>query len=226
MADSRNSRIMVIPDLHLPYAHPDLVRFLGELKRRCRPTRVILLGDEVDNHAISFHPSDPDLRSSGDELEAAISGLQPLYQLFPHADVMESNHGSLAYRKSLYHGLSRRYMRSYREVLKAPSGWRWHASLTLTSGSSRIFFHHGIAKDVMKVVNRRGINVVQGHFHSEYGIWYSGNPDRDLWGMSAGCLIDPASSAFSYNANQLERPILGAGCIVDGHPSLYKLGAL
>jgi predicted phosphodiesterase len=218
-----NDRILVIPDMHHPYAHPGTVDFLADVRRKYKPTRVIILGDEVDGHALSFHPKDPDLCSGGDELHFAVEHLRPIYKMFPKADILESNHGSLMIRRAVDAGISRKYIRTYRDVLDAPTGWHWHPSLILTSGERRVFFHHGIAKDVMRVVNRRGINVVQGHFHTEFGVWYSGNPGGDLWGMSAGCLIDTASHAFLYNATHLERPVLGCGMIIDGFPLVAKM---
>ncbi|WP_206696334.1 hypothetical protein, partial [Streptococcus pseudopneumoniae] len=75
------------------------------------------VGDEVDKHALSFHDSDPDLMSAGDELKAAIKCLPPLYKLFPKMALVDSNHGSMVYRKGLHHGIPRKYIRAYGEVL-------------------------------------------------------------------------------------------------------------
>lgn len=219
----RNSRILVVPDLHMPYGHQDTVPFLKALKAHVKPTRVILLGDEVDKHALSFHDSDPDLSSAGDELKAAVARLKPLYALFPEADVLESNHGSLVYRRALHHGIPRTYLRHYREVLEAPTGWHWHPQLTVTSGKQRIFFTHGMIKNGKILAERRGLSTVQGHFHTEFYIQYSGNPEMDVFSMSCGCLIDGRSLAFAYNSLQISRPILGAGSIIEGVPKLYKM---
>lgn len=49
-----NSRILVIPDLHMPYMHMDSLDFLNKLKHTLNPTRVICLGDELDYHAMQF----------------------------------------------------------------------------------------------------------------------------------------------------------------------------
>jgi hypothetical protein len=213
-----NDVIHVIPDLHEPFGHKDTVPFLTAVKAKYAPTRVVLLGDEADKQALKFHPRDPDLPSSGDELEQTLVRLAPLYKLYPKADVLESNHTSLAYRQAYANGISKKYLKSYREVLQAPAGWKWHQELVVTSGGVRIYFHHGLRKDIIKVVNRKGMCVVQGHFHSEFGVRYVGNGDKAFWGFSAGCLIDIKSPAFRYNVNDLERPILGNGIIVNGVP--------
>jgi hypothetical protein len=102
---NKNARILVISDMHHPYSHPDTTAFLAAIKKEYEPTRVICIGDEVDHHAMSFHDSDPDLYSAGDELKASIKALKPLYTLFPVMDLVDSNHGSMAYRKGKHHGV-------------------------------------------------------------------------------------------------------------------------
>jgi len=97
----KNERILVISDLHFPFSHPDTITFLGAVKDKYKPDRVISIGDEIDAHAMSFHTHDPDLLSPSSELELAKKYLSVLYRLFPNVDVMESNHGSLITRAFL-----------------------------------------------------------------------------------------------------------------------------
>ena len=100
-----NTRILFISDMHIPYNHPKLLPFLEGLKTRYEPTRVVCLGDETDKHALSFHDSDPDLPSAGDELRRALPIIAEVHKLFPVMDVIDSNHGSMIYRKAKHHGL-------------------------------------------------------------------------------------------------------------------------
>src|ERR1700749_1207382 len=93
--------ILVLSDMHHPYAHPDTVPFLKAVKAKYKPDTVVCIGDEADFHDSSFHDSDPDLDSAGVELEKAIKGLAPIYKLFPKVTVIESNHGSMVMRKAL-----------------------------------------------------------------------------------------------------------------------------
>lgn len=221
---NENRRILIISDLHAPYLHPDTVAFLRAVKKKYNPTRVIFTGDEVDHHAMSFHDSDPDLLSAGDELEAAIDALQPLYKLFPKADVLESNHGSMAYRKGKHHGIARKYLRDYGDVLDAPSKWRWHKDLIIkVPGGNQVYFHHGLSKDIMKVVAQRGMCVVQGHYHTEFKIGYLGNPNHLLWGLQVGCSIDGPSLAFAYDNVNLGRPVIGHAIVIEGQPRLLPM---
>lgn len=219
-----NKRILVISDLHCPYQHKDTVRFLKAIKNKYRPTRVILSGDEVDNHAISFHDSDPDLPSAGDELQRAIKALKPIYELFPVAQVLESNHGSLVIRKALANGLSRKFFRTPGEILEAPKGWTWHFDITLTLPTGfPCYFHHSKGANVKKNSQAMGSSFVMGHHHESFDIQYWGNPHALLFGMTVGCLVDDKALAMAYNKNNLKRPVIGCGVIINGIAQLIPM---
>lgn len=218
------SRVLCISDMHMPFQHPDTIAFLTAVKAKYKPTHVICLGDEVDNHNLSFHDSDPDLPGASDELQQAIKQLRPLYKLFPRMDLIDSNHGSMVYRKGKHHGIPRKYLRDYGEVLEAPATWKWHMDLLIKLPTGQyVYFHHGLVKDVMKAVQQRGVCVVQGHYHTEFRIGYIGNPAHLLWGMNVGCSIDNKALAFAYDRTNLGRPVIGHGIIIDGQPKLLPM---
>jgi predicted phosphodiesterase len=215
--------VLCISDTHCPYQHPDTVAFLKAVAKKYRPDLVVHLGDEVDAHAMSFHDSDPDLPSAGDELKQAIKALKPLYKLFPKMLLLDSNHGSMVYRKGKHHGISAKYLREYGDVLEAPKGWRWCLDLTINAGGKPVYFHHGKESNVLAVSQKMGYSVVQGHYHNEYGIRYWGNPSGLRWGMQIGCSIDDESMAFAYNKITTKRPIIGHAIILEGLPKLLPM---
>lgn len=219
-----NSSILFISDMHAPYQHPDTLDFLEYLKSKYSPSRVVLLGDEVDYHALSFHDSDPDLDSAGPELEKAKEFIQQVYELFPKADVVDSNHGSLGYRKAKHHGMPRALIKSYNEVLGIGDGWKWSHDLTITlpNGQS-LYVHHGKNADALKVAQAMGMNFIQGHHHERFAIQYYSTPGNLLWGVNSGCLIDRKSLAFAYNNNNLKRPVIGTSLVIDSHPILEAM---
>lgn len=219
-----NRCILVISDLHAPYNHPDTVAFLKAIKKKYKPTRVVLSGDEIDFHAISFHEHDPNLDSPSKELEKAIDALRPLYKLFPKAEVLESNHGSLVIRKAITHGLPREVFKSPREILKAPKGWSWHFDIiTKLPDGTPCYFHHSKGADVKKNSQAMGASFVMGHHHESFEIRYWGNPSALLFGMTVGCLVDPHSLAMAYSKNNLRRPVIGVGMIIDSKPILIPM---
>ncbi len=218
-----NKSILVISDLHCPYEHRDTVKFLKAIKKKYKPTRVILSGDEADFAGISFHDHDPDLDAPGKELDKAIKALQPIYKLFPKAEVLESNHGSLVLRKALAHGLSRQYFKSPGEILKAPKGWTWHFELTvkLPDGSS-CYFHHSKGKP-LKTGQLYGMSHVCGHLHESFDIQYWSTPKSLNFAVTVGCLVDKKSLAMAYSKNNQKRPIIGVALIIDSHPVLVPM---
>lgn len=218
-------RGLIISDLHAPSQHQDLLKFLTALKRKYRPDLVLLTGDEKDHHADSFHDHDPDLPSSGDEHDHAVAALKPIYRLFPVAEVLESNHGSLPERKALAHGLSKKYIKSPGERLGAPKGWTWHRQLLLKSGDQEILFIHGHRRSAndMLLAKVRGKSLVQGHHHSKYSIQYFDTGAGLKWAMTTGCMVNPLSAAFDYGLDDVSKQILGCALIVDGVPRLLPM---
>ena len=219
-----NSRILLISDMHIPYHHKDTVAFLAHLKKKYNPTRVICLGDEVDSHALSYHDSDPDLMSAGDELKAALPVVKQVEDLFPVLDVLDSNHGSLIWRKAKTHGIPKQYIRSYNEILGVGEGWVWHNDMTITlPDGNKCYLHHGKSNNVTRVSQTMGMCTVQGHFHEILKVDYWGNPNGLFWALQSACLIDDESYAFSYNNVNLKRPVIGTTLIIDSHPVLEPM---
>lgn len=221
---SLNARILVISDLHFPYENPKTFEFLQMLKDKYNPTRVIQLGDECDFHTTSFHDSDPDLYGPAHELIKAQEKIKRLEDMFPVIDLLDSNHGSLVYRKAKHHGIPAHCIKSYNEMLGVGDGWKWHNDLLITlPNGKKVYFCHGRSGDGLKLSKNMACNVVQGHFHSKFNISYWSNPENLFWSMQAGCLVDNNSLAMAYNKLTLDRPIIGCGVIINGVPVLEAM---
>ena len=215
--------ILIISDTHIPYHHKDLFPFLKAIKKLYKPTKIVHIGDEVDKHALSFHDSDPDLPSAGDELKISLPIIKELENLFPTMDLLDSNHGSLVFRRALKYGIPKAYLKKYNDFLKVGKGWKWHDDLTLDTPNGPVYFCHGKVADVLKLAQSMGMSCVQGHYHSSYSIKYYGNSLGLYFGLQVGCLIDKDSLAFRYNKTQRARPIIGTGMIIDGLPKLIPM---
>lgn len=216
-----NSRIMIISDMHLPYSVKGLIPFLQGLKDKYNPTRIICIGDELDYHQNSFHDSDADLLGASCELKSALDTIAVLHKMFPKMDLLDSNHGSMIYRKAKHHGIPRHHLKSYNEVLGVDEGWKWHDSLTITLPDGKpVYFHHGKTADGIKMSQTMGMSAVQGHHHNEFSVRYWANSLGLYFSLQVGCLIDDESYAFAYNNVNLKRPIIGCALIIDGIPVL------
>lgn len=219
-----NKRVLVIGDLHFPFHHIDTFRFLSAIKRKYNPDRVISVGDETDQHSWSFHEHNPMLPNPEEELTRAKADIQKLFQLFPKVDILESNHGSLVYRKQVAAGLPRGVFKTYNEIYDINSSWKWHRQLTIKlSDNSWCFFCHGKSADVLKTSMSMGMSCVQGHYHEKMGVQYWGNSLGLYFAAQTGCLVDDESLSMEYNKTNLKRPLIGSLIILDGHPKLLPM---
>lgn len=219
--------ILVIPDQHIPYHHPDTLAFLAAVKEAFPIDLVANLGDEVDHHALSFHDSDPNLDSAGTELAKAKPVVWELAKLFPEQLVCASNHGSLAFRKAKAHGIPVQYLKSYREVLfngakACGSGWSWAEQWVVNTPLGPVMFKHSSSNPTADAAHER-CNLAVGHAHGKFHIDYCASKDYLYWGATFGCLIDNDSQAFAYGKLTKNKPIIGCGVIMEGRPVLIPM---
>lgn len=221
--DFYKNSILFIGDMHIPYHHKDSFKYLKAMKAKYRPKLVVSVGDLADFHDMSFHDSDADLMSAGDELKALRRYSKELEKMFPNMHIVGSNHGDLPARKAFAAKMPQSLLRPYNEIYGVGKGWKFTNDLTITHKSETIYVAHGICKDGIKLAARRGVCFVSGHYHSVSKIDYVSNPFNLLWSMQTGCLIDKDSLAFAYNKLDLERPIISSGVVVGGQPRLEPM---
>ena len=210
--------VLIISDTHIPYHAKELMPFLKLLKKKYKPDRVIHIGDEVDKHAMSFHDSDRDLPSAGDELKLSIPVIKHLEKMFPKMDLLDSNHGSLVFRRAYKHGIPKAYIKKYNDFLQVGKGWKWHDDLIIDTPLGKVYFCHGKTPDILKLATSMGMSCVSGHYHSLMGVRWFGNSLGLYFGLQVGCMIDSKSLAFRYNKVQKARPIIGCSIIYNGLP--------
>lgn len=215
--------LLVISDLHSPYEHPDTVAFLRALNKKYKFDKVVCIGDEIDNHAISFHDSDPDLPNAGEELTLAIKHMKPIYELFPDVTVVESNHGSLVYRKALSNGLPKAVFKKYNEILEAPKGWTWEFDTKVYTQLGPIYLCHGKSGTPGRLASQYGMSTIQGHFHEKAQITYISTPERLIFDAHTGCLADDKSLALGYNKVNPKRPIVSLIVVIKGIPHIEPM---
>ena len=216
--------ILVFGDMHIPYHREGAIEFLSAINDKYKPTKVICTGDELDNHSMSFHDTDPDCLGAGDELEKAIKYMKELYKIFPTVDLVDSNHGSMVFRKAKFGGIPLKFIRSMKDIIEAPIGWNWHKDYTYTMNNGQdLFVVHGLKKNSRMLAEQYGCCVIQGHYHEDSSVNYSSSPRQLIWGCSCGCLVDDSSLALEYNKTNLKRPILSCVLITNGIPQLIPM---
>ena len=221
-------RIMVIGDLHTPYMHPRAIQFLRKLRDDYNPDLVVQIGDETDGHAISFHDSDPDLPSAGQELQMARAQLDQLYKLFPNMLLCSSNHGSLVYRRAKAHGLPVEMIRKYRDILfpkHGAPGWSWAYGWSVLTPGGTVVFRHQASGNGLNDAAHSGSSLVIGHEHGKQWIQYAASDARRFFVCYTGCMIDTRSMAFAYGRMFRAKPLLGAVTITNGVPAIHPMEA-
>lgn len=208
-----NVTVLAIPDLHCPFQHQDALAFLQEVRRAKQTNLTICLGDEIDAHAFSNYPMDPDGLTAGQELAKSIEHLVPFYREFPHVLVCESNHTVRPWKRGFEAGLPAAFLPTYSKILNAPDGWHWAPRWVI---DNVLYLHGDNGKsgqyahvNYMKAAKQ---SVVHGHIHSYAGVNYEGNH----FAVNAGCLIDDEAYCFKYAKNMLTEVNLGCAVIYEG----------
>jgi len=210
--------VLVIPDLHCPWEHPDALAFLKAVRKAYKPTKIVCLGDEVDFHNYSKWPKDPDVMSAGQELKEAIEHLIPFYIEFPEVQVCVSNHTIRPQKMMKLSGLPAAFFPRYSTLLNAPDGWTWHEHIIIDNVR---YIHGDQGKAGQKgwtsnseVYHR---STVVGHWHSKAGVFY----DSSMFNLNAGCLIWPKAAPFDYGKNSHKKPNIGCGLVMRGKEAHY-----
>lgn len=213
--------VLVISDTHEPFGHKDAVDFCREVKSRFKCTKVVHIGDEVDQCALSNFDSDPDGMSAGEELTLAKKALQKWYKAFPVVDLVESNHGLRPFKKAFRAGIPKAYIKTYKEFLDAPVGWNWQPRLFIDD----VLYFHGEPfageRGHINAATKTRMSTVIGHLHCNAGVSYLQSRKDRIFALNVGCLIDDKTYPFKYAENHATRPTLGCGVILGGKEAFF-----
>lgn len=218
--------IVVMPDLHAPYHHKDALPFMKAVIKAFGPDLIVNLGDEADKHAMSFHDSDPNLMSAGDELEATRVVLAEFLKLMPIVLLCDSNHGSMHYRKAKHHGIPVQYLKDYRDILfpqGGAEGWQWAENWRVNTPLGPVLFKHQASGPILVDAAHNACNLVVGHEHGKFSVEYTASSSHLYWGAYSGCLINKDHMAFAYGKHFPRKPVVGCTVILEGRPMLVPM---
>ena len=131
---NKQSRVLIIGDLHCPFDLDGYLEFCLDMYARHNCNRVVFIGDIIDNHYASYHETDPDGYGGGEELERAINKVKRWRDAFPVADVIIGNHDRIIMRKAFSSAIPKAWVKSYNEVLG--TSWNWTERLELMGFST------------------------------------------------------------------------------------------
>lgn len=211
------AKVLVVGDLHCPATRVGYLEFCQDLYEQWDCNTVVLIGDVVDWHAISFHSRNPGCPGPTDEYHQAREYVAKWAKAFPTAKVAIGNHDERPRRLARTVSIPDFMVRDYSDLWDAP-GWVWDWRFSIDGVS----FRHGTgcsgvhpAWNLMHKIHK---SVVIGHCHGRAGVKWACNEDRRLFGMDVGCGVDETAMQMAYGRDYPVRPFLSAGVVVDGIP--------
>ena len=210
-------RILIIGDLHAPFDLEEYFDHCKQVYAKMNCNRVVFIGDVIDNHYSSYHETDANGLSGGDELELAIDRLSRWYEEFPDADVTIGNHDRLVMRKAQTSNVPKQWIKDYKDVLNTPN-WNFTERVVYDN----VQYVHGEAGTARTKSKADMMSTVQGHLHTQCYTESSVGRNFKVFGMQVGCGIDFDTYAMAY-AKAGKKPAIGCGVVIGGHTAINCL---
>ena len=178
------SRVLAIGDIHAPVTRPGYLRFCKNTYKKYKCNTVVLIGDVVDWHGISFHAAHPECPGPTDEFALAYKEIKKWVRAFPKAKVCIGNHDERIIRLAESVNIPKKFLRNYSEIWDTP-GWDWDYDHTIDD----VYYFHGVGHGgkypASNVVTKMLRSVVMGHIHTASGIkWFANDKTRGGVNMS------------------------------------------
>jgi predicted phosphodiesterase len=214
-------KILVIPDVHLPWANWDAIQQAYKWQLMHKPDLVICLGDITDQKIWSRYPKDVDDFSPTEEFRRAEEGMKKMYKLFPKMIILRGNHDMRILAKAVEAGIPEKMFQDVHQIFNY-KGWHWvnpSEKLIIKTVRGPILFVHGDEQGGTVAQKSRilGMNVCQGHTH-KVSVTYTSSLKRHFWGAEFGCIMDTNSKAAKYAAANPVGTTVGFGVIKYGIP--------
>jgi predicted phosphodiesterase len=220
----KNDVILLIPDTHAPFMHPQAVDFLREIKKEYKPNRIFQMGDLIDQFAFSKFARDPDTANCDQELERALDQLGDLYDLFPKVEMCIGNHDNRIMKRAAEAGISKKFIKELKDIYQLPKDWIVAENFRIPEMDLMIMHGEGFSGRgaMVQLLQTFRRNAAIGHLHGQAGTFWLSNGSPS-WVLATGCLVDPRAYAFKYSQFHKDQPILGCGVIVGGTPLFHPM---
>lgn len=199
------SRILVCPDVHMPYHDARAWRLFLKALHQVKPDQLVIIGDFVDCYSISSHRKNPRRKSLlSNEIDAACMGLDALQDVMGHKVVFcEGNHEERLERYLCDRAPELYGMVDIRSLLTKDRGWRWVPyGDWITIG--KVSFSHDVGRAGMHALRQSlvdfGDNIVIGHTHAGGTTYMGTTSGRRLVALNVGWLGDYSAINYTHKA--------------------------
>lgn len=215
----------VIGDLHIPFVHPNYLAFLQDTFKKFKVTRVVSIGDVFDHYSYSRFVKKPIAMTARQEKELAIEQIKPYVKAFPKLDLCLGNHDTRLIERVEEFGIDDEIIKDFKDIYHLPKGWTIYDEYENYLIIDEVLYIHGSAyggKDGAKqaALNEQ-MSVAMGHAHGFAGLFPVANKRKLMFGLNAGCGIDPGAYSFAYNKKDKFRPLLGCGIVFSSSYAIW-----
>jgi len=222
------ARVIAVGDIQFPFQHPDMFIFLKAVVKKYKPNTMVQIGDLADQYFANAWGKSTKAKAAKEEFEQFIEDLHfkflPIFKGMKKTIII-GNHDERIFKRADEAGIPDFVLKSMKDLYQLPKD----IPLVYDTVIDGVTYTHGHTSKCTSatadsiLTTEYETPVVYGHFHSAAGINFLANRRRLVWGFNLGCLIDRNTYAFQYGASYNNKPILGVGIIIDGHPQFIPM---
>lgn len=218
--------VLIIGDTHCPCMLEEYPDFLLDCYKYWQCDKVVMIGDLVDNCALSFHLKKPQQKDPMREFEEAMAQVKEITKAFPKADMLLGNHDVLPYRWAKQVGVPDEMLRDFGAIFGLPKGWVVHPRYHQLVIDDVIYQHGDRGKGGrMAACNNAKAefkSVVQGHHHCQGGTEFYACLNSRVFGLQVGCGTDWRHGQMEYGIRYSGKPVIGCGIVLDGITPIFE----
>ncbi len=214
----------IISDTHFPGHVDGALDFVLRTGEKWGVKQWVHIGDMIDHHYISRHPTEPEAMNPIEEWYMAKHELRRWVQAIPDMTILKNSHDRIPERQAMTLGMPELFLRPLNEVYGLPDTWVWADRVQLFN---RTLIEHGLGSNGMygakNTAKNLGCSWIQGHTHAHGAVFDLPRPTGDCAAMNVGCLMDESKYFAKYGQNFKIPVSLGMGiCLADDEMYFVK----
>jgi hypothetical protein len=141
MIELKNVTTGIISDTHFPGHVDGALDFVLETGEKWGVKQWVHIGDMIDHHYISRHPTEPEAWNPVQEVQAVKQELKKWIAAIPDLFICINSHDMIPERQAKTLGMPELFLRSLNDVYGLPDTWVWADRLKLFN---RTLIEHGL----------------------------------------------------------------------------------